>query len=143
MQDTGNCLCPKFSDQDWKTLGVVQAVAQELRRSPAQVAVNWVTRQPQVSSTLIGATTVAQLGDILAALEFHIPDEHMRRLEECSRPQSMYPYTFMTPEQKKILAEGWRCAKLSWPADAGGRTLLRGAGRKDRGAGRSRTPAIF
>jgi aryl-alcohol dehydrogenase-like predicted oxidoreductase len=106
MQDTGNRFCPKFADRDWHALGILQDVARELRRSPAQVAINWVTHQPQVASTLIGATSVSQLGDLLAALEFRIPDEHMKRLDECSRPESLYPYTFLTPEQKKTLAGG-------------------------------------
>jgi len=106
MQDTGNQYCPKFSDQEWRVLNVLQEVARELRRSPAQVAINWVVRQPQVTSTLIGATQVSQLGDILAALEFEIPPEHLKRLDEASRPESMYPYTFFTPEQRKALAGG-------------------------------------
>jgi aryl-alcohol dehydrogenase-like predicted oxidoreductase len=106
MQDTGNQFCPKFADRDWRILSALQEVARELRRSPAQVAINWVTHRPQVASTLIGATSVAQLGDILASLEFSIPEDQLRRLDECSWPQTMYPYTFFTPEQKKNMAGG-------------------------------------
>jgi aryl-alcohol dehydrogenase-like predicted oxidoreductase len=108
MQDQGNRFCPEFSEKDWNILGVLQDVARELRRSPAQVAVNWVTRRPQVSSTVIGATSVGQLGDLLAALEFQIPPEHMRRLDECSRLANVYPYTFFTEEQQKTMAGGVR-----------------------------------
>lgn len=106
MQETGNVFCPRFSDREWNILGVLVQVAKELRRSPAQVAVNWVCRQPQVVSTLIGATDQAQLGDMLAALEFDIPAEHMARLEECSRLANVYPYTFFTAEQKRTMSGG-------------------------------------
>lgn len=108
MQDTGNVFCPRFSDRDWHVLGVLVDVAQGLRRSPAQVAINWVSRQPQVTSTLIGATDHAQLGDMLAALEFEIPEAQMKRLDDCGRLANVYPYTFFTPEQKKTMSGGVR-----------------------------------
>jgi aryl-alcohol dehydrogenase-like predicted oxidoreductase len=88
MQDTASQFCPKFTQREWDILGVLQDVARQIRRSPAQVAINWVVRQPQLTSTLIGATQLGQLGDLLAALEFDIPPEQARRLTECSQPQA-------------------------------------------------------
>ncbi len=106
MQDTGNTLTPRFSDKDWSILSVLQEVASEIHRSPAQVALNWVTNRPQVSSTIIGATQIGQLGDILASLEFEIPASQMRRLDDASRLSGVYPYTFFTPEQKRAMSGG-------------------------------------
>jgi aryl-alcohol dehydrogenase-like predicted oxidoreductase len=103
MQDTGNQFCPKFAPREWDILSVLQDVGRQLRRSPAQVAINWVVRQPQMSSTLIGATQIGQLGDILAALEFEIPLEQLRRLEECSRPQRRPPCASSTPAPRKAM----------------------------------------
>ncbi len=106
MQNTGNRYAPRFADRDWRILDALREVSRELRRSPAQVALNWLSRQPQVSSVVIGATSQEQLGDILASREFDIPADQMRRLDDASRPASQYPYTFFTSEQRQAMAGG-------------------------------------
>lgn len=85
----------------------VVAVARELQRSPAQVALNWVTKRPGVASTIIGATRLEQLDDNLAALEFELPAELSRRLDEVSRIEPGFPY-------------GWYGAGANNPAMSGG-----------------------
>lgn len=81
-----------YSDQDWTSLAILEAVADELGRSPAQVATNWITHRPGVASTLIGARTVEQLDDNLAALDFDLSTEQAQRLDEISRPNEQDPY---------------------------------------------------
>lgn len=70
------------------------AVAGELGRSPAQVALNWVTRRPGVASTIIGASKPGQLEDNLRALEFTIPAELASRLDAASRIELGFPYAW-------------------------------------------------
>ncbi len=72
------------------------AAAKELGRSPAQVALNWVTTQPGVVSSVIGATKLSQLEDNIGAMEFTIPSEIRARLDEVSKPELHYPYFFHT-----------------------------------------------
>ena len=66
-------------------------MANELGRSMAQVAVNWVASRPGVSSVLIGATKVAQLKDNLQALDFSIPSNLQARLDEVIKPETPFP----------------------------------------------------
>ena len=47
----------------------LDAIARDRGQSLAQLALTWVLRHPQVTSALIGASSVAQLEDNLAALE--------------------------------------------------------------------------
>lgn len=82
--------------QTRRVLDTLAAVAGELGRTPAQVALNWVTHRPGVVSTVIGARTEAQLRDNLAALEFELPPALAARLEEAGRPAPQYPYSFFT-----------------------------------------------
>ncbi|APR77571.1 Putative oxidoreductase [Minicystis rosea] len=82
--------------QTKRVLDTLMAVANELDKTPAQVALNWVTNRPGVVSTVIGARTEAQLRDNLAALDFELPAEHANRLEEAGRPPAQYPYSFFT-----------------------------------------------
>lgn len=84
------------SAQVKRVLDALHETAAELGRTPAQVAINWVTNRPGVVSTVIGARTAAQLRDNLAALDFELPPTLAARLDEVSRPTEQYPYTFFT-----------------------------------------------
>lgn len=88
---------PHVNPLEDKTDNLVQGlvdVAQQLGRSPAQVALNWVTNRKAVVSTIIGASKLTQLEDNIHALEFDIPAELLKRLDELSAPKAEYPYFF-------------------------------------------------
>ncbi|HLT35611.1 MAG TPA: aldo/keto reductase [Enhygromyxa sp.] len=79
-----------------RVLDTLAAVAKEIGRTPAQVALNWVTNRPGVVTTVIGARTEAQLRDNLAALDFELPAVLAQRLDEAGRPSPQYPYSYFT-----------------------------------------------
>ncbi|HEX3778761.1 MAG TPA: aldo/keto reductase [Pseudonocardiaceae bacterium] len=79
-------------DQSWAILEALREIAKESDRSPAQVALNWVTNRPGVASTLVGARTVDQLDANLAALDFDLSSAQTERLDELSKPELGYPY---------------------------------------------------
>ena len=57
-------------------------IAQERGQSLAQMAIAWVLRKPAVTSALIGASSVKQLEDNLAALNnLKFSDEELNRIE--------------------------------------------------------------
>ena len=62
------------------------AIAREHGLDPAQMALAFVNRQPFVTSTLIGATTMAQLETNLASVDVRLSDEVMQALEQVHRP---------------------------------------------------------
>lgn len=97
LKDSGNPGFKKFTEQNWKILDALLAVSKELGRSPAQVALNWVATQPGVTSTILGASKVSQLNDNLASLEFDIPADLRKRLDEASALESIHPYMFFEP----------------------------------------------
>jgi aryl-alcohol dehydrogenase-like predicted oxidoreductase len=106
MKDPSNPVFYKFTERNWQILEVLQGVAREMGRSPAQVALNWITRRPGVTSTIIGARDPAQLEDNIGALEFVIPDELSRRLGEASRPELGFPYTFFNEAMQRRVSGG-------------------------------------
>lgn len=57
-----------ISDQYLERVRALDALAQNRGQSLAQLALNWVLRWPQVTSALIGASSVAQLEDNIRAL---------------------------------------------------------------------------
>lgn len=97
MKESGNPGFKKFSEQNWKILSVLLDVAKEMGRPPAQVALNWVATQPGITSTILGASKLAQLEDNLSAIEFTIPAELRQQLNEVSAPESIHPYMFFEP----------------------------------------------
>ncbi len=103
---SGNPVFVKFTDRNWRLLEVLREVASQLGRSPAQVALNWITRRPGVTSTIVGATTLGQLEDNLGALSFTLPPEAWQRLEEASRPEPGFPYAFFTTAMRGAVTGG-------------------------------------
>lgn len=76
----------KFSDRNWAILDTVQAVADELGREPAEVALAWTLHRPGVASTLIGASRVSQLEGNIAAANLRLDAGHLTRLDAASAP---------------------------------------------------------
>src|ERR1700720_4117667 len=81
-KNSGNPVFNKFTEHNWKVLDALLEVAKQMKKPPAQGALNWVASQPGITSTIIGATKQAQLDDNLASLDFEIPAEQRRRLDE-------------------------------------------------------------
>ncbi|MBX9879911.1 MAG: aldo/keto reductase [Candidatus Obscuribacterales bacterium] len=86
-----------------KLVDAVVRIAGELGHTPAQVALNWITKRPGVVSTIIGATKMRQLEDNIAALEFDIPEKMSAELDELSRPAMCYPYFFHTGDIQEAI----------------------------------------
>lgn len=64
----------------------LKAVADDLGRSLAEVALSWTLHRPGVASTLIGARTVSQLENNLAAGDLTLDRDHLTRLDAASAP---------------------------------------------------------
>lgn len=94
LQGSNNPVFRKFTERNWKIVDALQDVAKQLGRSMAQVGLNWVATQPGITSTIIGATKPHQIDDNLAALNFEIPAELRKRLDETSALESIHPYMF-------------------------------------------------
>jgi aryl-alcohol dehydrogenase-like predicted oxidoreductase len=82
------------SEQNWRIVETVVDVAKRMGKTPAQVALNWVATQPGVTSTIIGATKIAQLDDNLSAVEFTVPAELRQQLDAVSELPVAHPYMF-------------------------------------------------
>jgi aryl-alcohol dehydrogenase-like predicted oxidoreductase len=76
-------------------------VADEIGRTPAQVALNWVRQGLGVIVPLVGAKTREQLDDNLGCLEFELESAQIERLNEVSHIKLGFPHDFlkdMTPK---------------------------------------------
>ncbi|NNB96418.1 aldo/keto reductase [Corallococcus exiguus] len=92
-----------FTERNWRIVSALEQVSKELGRDMSQVALNWVATQPGVGSVIIGATNPKQLDGNLAALDFSIPAELRRQLDEASAPPVPFPHgMFSNPYQLNL-----------------------------------------
>lgn len=99
-------LFDRFTEHNWRVLDVLLEVAKQLNKKPVQIALNWVATQPGITSTIIGASNVPQFEDNLGAIEFTIPAELRKRLDDASAIEMFHPYTFFgSAIQNRIAGE--------------------------------------
>ncbi len=72
-----------LSEANLTHVRALSAMAAERGQTMAQLAIAWALRDPRVSSVVLGASSVAQLDDNLAALEHpNFTDEELRRIDQ-------------------------------------------------------------
>jgi aryl-alcohol dehydrogenase-like predicted oxidoreductase len=76
----------------YEIVEVVRALAAARDVSPAQVALNWLTRRAGVSSVILGARTEEQLADNLRSITWRLTDEELQELNDRTVPRILYPY---------------------------------------------------
>jgi aryl-alcohol dehydrogenase-like predicted oxidoreductase len=82
---------PYLADKPRNITDAVCMAAEGLGVTPMDVALSWVTRQPGVSSAIVGARTAAQLRAILNGIDTTIPAEIIQALNDVSAPDRSYP----------------------------------------------------
>jgi aryl-alcohol dehydrogenase-like predicted oxidoreductase len=88
-------------ERTWDVVDAVHEVADKRGVSMAQVALAWLVDRPTVSSVILGARTVEQLDDNLAAAELHLTPDEAHRLDVASDPAPAdYPYGDLGVEQR-------------------------------------------
>ncbi|HXF60405.1 MAG TPA: aldo/keto reductase, partial [Caldilineaceae bacterium] len=74
-----------MAGQPGRVIGEVLAVARELGKTPAQVALAWVLSHPEVTCAITGGDTIAHLEDNVGALGWSLPPELRERLDKVSQ----------------------------------------------------------
>ncbi|WP_274935814.1 aldo/keto reductase, partial [Francisella tularensis] len=73
----------QINDQTLFKIRHLNAIAERRGQTLAQMAIAWTLRDPRVTSSLIGASSVAQLEDSLGALkELHFSDEDLQEIDQ-------------------------------------------------------------
>ncbi|HEX8429050.1 aldo/keto reductase [Hymenobacter sp.] len=103
----------KFTERNWRVLDTLRTVAAQLDRSPAQVALAWVSKQPGVTSPILGASKLEQLHDNLTSLEIRFTPDQLQTLNEASAPAAVFPYGIFTPAVNRSIfggntVQGWQ-----------------------------------
>lgn len=112
-----------LNERTFRIVDALIAAGQQLGVTPAQVALAWVQGRPGVDSTIIGARTIEQLDDNLAALDVTLSEKQIEQLDELSAPALPFPHEFLKMVEQNILGgtivngegtgEVWRLAPQS------------------------------
>ena len=89
----------RVTQRDLGIAAEVVKVAEELGRTPAQVALNWVREGEGVIVPLVGARTCQQLEENLGCLDFRLDESQKQRLDEVSRIELGFPHDFLAQFQ--------------------------------------------
>lgn len=76
----------------FRIMDVLDEIAAETARNVSQVAINWLLQRPTVSNVIIGARNAAQLKENLAAADFTLTTDQVKRLDAVSDRDLIYPY---------------------------------------------------
>jgi aryl-alcohol dehydrogenase-like predicted oxidoreductase len=84
-----------LTPRDKAAAAAVQAVADELGATPAQVAIAWTRSGSAAVHPLVGVSTVEQLTENLGALDLDLPAEAVSRLEAAVEFERGFPADFI------------------------------------------------
>jgi aryl-alcohol dehydrogenase-like predicted oxidoreductase len=88
-------------ERTWTVVETVRDVAKQRGVSMAQIALAWLVDRPAVASVILGARTMEQLDDNMAAADLHLTGEEIARLDAASDPEAAdYPYGGPALEQR-------------------------------------------
>jgi aryl-alcohol dehydrogenase-like predicted oxidoreductase len=83
------------TDRSWTLLAAVGRIAKRRETTHSAVSLAWLLQRPEVSTIIMGARTVQQLEDNLKALSVKLLPEDVKELDEVSKPEWGYPYSFI------------------------------------------------
>jgi hypothetical protein len=69
----------------------MESIAREIGTTAPRIALFWVQNRPGVTSTIIGARTMAQLDDNVGALDVKLTLEYVAALDKASTPTFSFP----------------------------------------------------
>lgn len=84
-----------MNERTFDLIDVLTRIAGELDTTVAAVSLAWARQQEQVTSTVIGARTVAQLDANLASLNVTLTPAHLAELNSATAPSLNFPLPFL------------------------------------------------
>lgn len=81
------------NEEVWfRILDVLNEISGETGKTAAQIAINWISQRPTVSSIIIGARDEAQLKANIASIGWQLTEDQMQQLNKASYVEPIYPY---------------------------------------------------
>jgi hypothetical protein len=108
---------PYLTDRNLRIAAEVGAVAGEIERSPAQVALRWLLQRSVPCIPIIGGRKRSQIEDNLRCLEFTLNEQQVKRLDQASHVDLGFPHDFLRSPTVRDFAFGGWLGKIDNPND--------------------------
>ena len=82
---------PINKEKAYDLIDLMAEIGNNHKASVATVALNWVIRQPGMTSTIIGAKNLLQLNDNIASVHLQLTNDELQRLNDASALTPEYP----------------------------------------------------
>jgi aryl-alcohol dehydrogenase-like predicted oxidoreductase len=105
----------QFMPEEQRTeriITAVKAVADQVGRSMAQVALAWLRSRPVPVIPIIGARKLSQLQDNLASIDLSLSTEQLKMLDQASQIELGFPHEFYAKEMVLSLIYGGMADRL-------------------------------
>jgi aryl-alcohol dehydrogenase-like predicted oxidoreductase len=87
-------------------------LAEEIGRTPSQIAINWVRQQPYLVVPILGARSEKHLRDNMGCLDFELTTEQIQRLSDASPIDLGFPHSFLGSDHVRGLIFGKTFAQI-------------------------------
>jgi aryl-alcohol dehydrogenase-like predicted oxidoreductase len=91
----GERVTSSLDDKAYDIVDELGRIAKELDSTVSRVALAWVASRPGVTSTILGARTMQQLDDNLAAADVSLTTAQIAKLDALSTPQLPFPVNML------------------------------------------------
>jgi len=92
LHDTAAFGPPVDDELLYRVIDALAQIALETEKTVAQIALQWLTTRPTVSTVVIGARNEAQLRENLGAIGWSLTPDQLARLDAASATTAAYPY---------------------------------------------------
>lgn len=96
----------KKGERTERIVKTVKAVADELGRTPSQVALAWLRYRDVPTIPIIGTRKLSQLQDNIASLEIDLSPAQLRQLDEVSAIEPIFPNAFYDQDMVRSMVYG-------------------------------------
>ena len=87
------------NERTWQVIDQVVAIATEVQKTSAQVALNWLLQKPVVTAPIIGARSISHLEDNLGATGWSLTAEQVTSLDHAGEIPLPYPYESLVQQR--------------------------------------------
>ena len=108
----------RLTEANLATAREVDAIADAVDRSSAQVAVNWARQRGASIIPIVGARKLSQIEDVLGCLDFELAPEQMDRLSQASAIELGFPHEFLSQPYIRQIVYGDTEDRMVLPAGA-------------------------
>jgi aryl-alcohol dehydrogenase-like predicted oxidoreductase len=108
----------RINERNMRIARTVDAIADELGKSSAQVATNWVRQRGPNVVPIVGARKATQIQDVLGCLDFTLGESHLARLEEVSKVELGFPREFLANDYVRAIVYSDQKDRIDLPKAA-------------------------